>query len=75
MIAPNITYPLSNMQLALLQLYTRNVSEEDLAAIKDLVAQFFAQKAMALADKAWDENGLDADTILNTHIRTPYPKK
>lgn len=65
----------SNMQLELLKIYTRNVTEEDLKAIKDLLAEFFAKKATALATNAWDEKGLDADTILNTHIRTPYNKK
>lgn len=63
------------MQLELLKLYTRNVTDEDLKAIKDLLAQFFAKKATALATKVWDEKGLDAESILNTHIRTPYNKK
>ncbi|MEY4904431.1 MAG: hypothetical protein RLZZ292_2246 [Bacteroidota bacterium] len=69
-----LSTPFSNMQLELLQLYTRNVTDDDLAAIKDLLAQFFAKKATALADKAWDEKGLDADTILNAHFRTSYKK-
>lgn len=71
----SMPYQFSNMQLELLKLYTRNVTDDDLAAIKDLLAQFFAKKATALADKVWDEKGLDADTILNTHVRTPYNKK
>jgi hypothetical protein len=70
-----LSAPLSNIQLELLKLYTRNIPDEDLLAIKDLLAQFFAKKAIQLANKAWDEKGLDADLILNTHIRTPYKKK
>ena len=62
----------SNMQLELLKLYSRNVSDDDLASVKDLLAQFFAKKATELANKAWDEKGLDADTILKAHIRTPF---
>jgi hypothetical protein len=69
-----MTYPFSNVQLELLKLYTRNIADEDLLAIKDLLAQFFAKKATQLANKAWDEKGLDADLILNTHLRTPYKK-
>jgi hypothetical protein len=44
-------------------------------AIKDLLAQFFAKKATELADKVWDEKGLTADMILNSHQRTPYNSK
>jgi hypothetical protein len=70
-----ITSQFSNIQLELLKLYARNITDEDLASIKDLLAQFFAKKAIQLANKAWDEKGLNADLILNTHIRTPYKKK
>jgi hypothetical protein len=70
-----ISSQFSNIQLELLKIYTRNVSDEDLSAIKDLLSQFFAKKATALATKVWDENGLDAEIILNTHVRTPYNKK
>ena len=67
--AQTLSYPFSPMQLELLKLYARNISEEDLVAIKELLAQYFAKKATQLANKAWDEKGLDADAILNTHIR------
>lgn len=66
---------LSNMQLELLKLYARSIPDEDLLSIKDILADFFANKATQLANKAWDENRLNADTILNTHKRTPYKKK
>ena len=65
----------SNVQLELLKLYSRNIPDEDLLSIKDLLAQFFAKKATQLANMAWDEKGLNADLILNTHSRTPYKKK
>jgi hypothetical protein len=70
-----VAYPFSNVQLELLKLYTRNVTDDDLGAIKDLLAQFFAKKATELADKAWDEKGLSDDFILNSHNRTPYTQK
>jgi hypothetical protein len=73
--AQALSLPLSNVQLELLKLYTRNVADEDLMAIKDLLAQFFAKKATELADRDWDEKGLSADAILSSHIRTPYKKK
>lgn len=63
---------LSNLQLELLKLFSRNVPDEDLLAIKGMIAEYFAKKTTELANKAWDQKGLDADTILKTHIRTPY---
>jgi hypothetical protein len=58
-----LTTPLSNLQLELLKLYVRNVSQEDLLQIKYMLARYFAQKATDLADKVWVEKELDAETI------------
>ena len=68
-------YGMSNLQLELLKLYSRNIKDEDLLVIKDMIPGYFAKKATELANKVWDEKGLDVDTILNTHIRTPYNPK
>jgi hypothetical protein len=57
--------PLSNIQLELLKLYANNVSEEDLLAIKRLLAKFFMQKAIQEADKVWDEKGYTNETMDN----------
>lgn len=59
------TQPLSNIQLELLKLYANNVSEKDLLAIKRLLAKFFMQKAIAEADKVWDEKGYTNETMDN----------
>lgn len=66
---------LSNMQLELLNLYAQDVSDQDLENIKNLIAQYFAEKAMDLADKAWEEKGWtekDSKRLANTRMRTPY---
>ena len=57
--------PLSNLQKELLKLYTSNVSEADLLTIKRFLAKFFAEKAIAEADKIWDEKGYSNDTMKN----------
>ncbi len=62
----------NNLQLEFLKLYARPISNEDLEAIKKLIANYFAQKAMDEADKIWKERGYDAETILKQHLRTPY---
>lgn len=73
--AQNIPQPLSNLQLELLKLYARKVSEPDLVQIKLLLGQYFADKASDLADKVWDEKKLTEEKILGKHRRTPYPRK
>jgi hypothetical protein len=64
--------PFTNLQLEILKLYARQVSEHDLLEIKKLLAKYFAQKAMDLADQAWDEKGwtrADEENFLNDHFR------
>lgn len=73
-----IQTPLTNLQLELLKLYTKPVSENDLLEIKKFIVQYFANKAMDLADKVWDENKWnkeDEKKFLSDHLRTPYKHK
>ncbi len=65
----------SNMQLELLNLFNRDISDEDLKAIKRLITKYLAEKLSLLADKVWEDKGLtnqDMETLLHTHLRTPY---
>ena len=75
MIATAIKQPFSNIQLELLKLYSKDISESDLIQIKLLLAHYFAEKAMYEADQIWEEKNYTAKKILETHRRTPYPKK
>lgn len=71
----NHNIPLSNIQLELLKLYSTDISDEDLLQIKQMIAHYFAQKAIAAADKVWDDNewtNEDAMRMVNAHFRTPY---
>ncbi len=66
--ALTIKTPFTNLQQELLMLYSRQVSEQDLANIKELIAQYFAQRLTGLADAAWDRNNWtsqDMEDILN----------
>jgi len=69
--------PFSNLQMELLQLYKTDVQEEDLVAVKSLIATYFAQKAIALADDIWDKEGWDENKVhqlVATKMRTSYNK-
>ncbi len=41
----SIQQPFANVQLELLCLYSRNVSDEELAVTRDMLARFFADRA------------------------------
>ena len=64
-----LNYPLTNGQIELMKLFRTNMSEEELLELKNLLVKFYADKAIALADKIWDERGLtnqDMDEWLNS---------
>ena len=73
--ASSQTPPLSNLQRKMLKLFAQEVPEEDLIAIQQLIARYFAEKAMDAADRSWDDKGWtdeDASKLLKTKMRTPY---
>lgn len=58
----------TNLQEELLQLYARQVSEQDLKNIRELIGAYFAGRLTSLADASWEKNGWtqqDMDNILN----------
>jgi hypothetical protein len=60
--------PLTNLQLALLELYSHEVSEQDLIEIKHLIGLYFAKRLTSIADEAWmkyDWSDENMDAILN----------
>ena len=66
------TNSLSNLQLKLLRTYSRDVSDEDIMAIQQFLARYFAEKAMNLADQAWDTNNWrssDTQRLAQIHNR------
>jgi hypothetical protein len=66
---------LNKAQLEFLHIFERDIPEEDLMELKKLISRFFAEKAIAIADKVWEEKGYTEDTFLNLHERMPYQNK
>ncbi|MCO6490061.1 MAG: hypothetical protein J5I98_16740 [Phaeodactylibacter sp.] len=69
---PEIQQPLTNVQLELLKTFAHNLNEEELLQLRKLLANFFAQRAIDAANRAWDEKGWtdeDVDRLLNTKLR------
>ena len=68
---------LSNLQLELLKIFSRNISDEQLLEIKAILSAYFAEKATKEMDRLWDERGWTQETMqqwLKEHMRTPYKK-
>ena len=67
--------PFSNLQMELLKLFARQLSEAELLDIKLLLARHFLEKAMNAADSVWVKNNWTADDAVrlsHEHNRTPY---
>lgn len=58
-----LSSPLTNAQLEILKLFSTNMTEEELNELKTLIAYYYAQKAMNMADKIWDERGLTQEDM------------
>ena len=58
-----VQHKLSNLQLELLKVFSRNLSDSQLLEIKQILANYFAQKATEEMDRLWDEKGWTNETM------------
>ncbi|HFA50757.1 MAG TPA: hypothetical protein ENJ95_17250 [Bacteroidetes bacterium] len=75
--SPVLKNPLTELQMELLELFARKVSNEDLKQLRLLFSNYFAQKAMSEMEKVWEERGHTEETEkewLKEHMRTPYKR-
>lgn len=66
---------LNAVQMHLLKMFSRPMSDQDLTEIKVLLSDYYAKKVDEKSDKIWKEKNMNQQTIddlLNTHLRTPY---
>jgi hypothetical protein len=72
MTAVAIKQPLTAIQQELLELYAHHTSDSELSDIKNLLAQYFANKAMDAMDAIWEEKNYTSETMtewVNAHDR------
>ncbi len=70
-----VTTKLTNLQLELIQTFSYELPDEQMAEIRQLLAQYFLNKADAEMDRLWQENAWNETTIdewTKGHDRTPY---
>jgi len=58
-----VKQPLSNVQVELMKIYSKNITEPELFKLKNLLAQFYAKKSIEYANKAWQEKELSNDIM------------
>ena len=66
---------ITNLQRELMKVFSYEVSEQELEGIRDLLSNYFAEKATREMDRLWDERGWTNETMdewLKEHRRTPY---
>jgi hypothetical protein len=66
---------LTNLQLELVKLFSYKIAENQVLEIKQLLSNYFANKATEEMDRLWDENNWSEETMKewsNEHLRTPY---
>ncbi len=63
------------IQLQLLQLFSKEMSEQELEEVKILLLEYYDQKVAEEVDEIWESRGMTnekMDELLNTHIRSSY---
>jgi hypothetical protein len=66
---------LTNLQLELLKTFSYDLSKSQINEIREILAKYFAQKAVSEMDKFWEENDWSDETIkklAEKHLRTKY---
>ncbi len=58
-----IKLPLTNVQMELMKLYSTGLSDKDLEELKNVLAKFYADKAIFQANAIWDKKGLTDDDM------------
>jgi hypothetical protein len=68
---------LNPVQMHLLQMFSYKKDEESLNEMKNVLFNYYAEKAQKEIDRIWDEKGMSNELMeewKNTHMRTPYEK-
>ena len=55
--------PLTNVQAELLKVFSRQIPDEDLLELRQVMAKFLLQKARQRADSIWEQKGYDDNTV------------
>ncbi len=60
---PELEKPLTNLQLEILELCEKDLNDQELLEVKDLIAKFLMRRARRLATQICDEKGYTEKTF------------
>lgn len=60
-----IDKPLTNLQLELMKLFSLDLSDEELYDVRQILSNYFADKASNEMDRLWSENKWSNETMDN----------
>ncbi|MDX1943260.1 MAG: hypothetical protein SFU99_22030 [Saprospiraceae bacterium] len=66
---------LNPIQLHLLRLFAKEMTNKELEEVKTLLMEYYDQKVSEEVDAIWEKRDMSAETmeeLLNKHIRSPY---
>ena len=69
----SLNIPLTNAQLEVVQLFSLNLSEEELQELKRLLIAYKAARLLRKTDEVWETKSWTQETMdkfLQTHLRT-----
>ena len=69
----NVESPLNKTQLEILNMFSRELTEEELIEVKRIFVKYLSKKARSLADQVWEEKGwtqADMDRMSKQHLRS-----
>lgn len=65
--ATNVPTEKETLQQEIIQLYSTDLNYQELQSLKQILADFFARKAISEADAIWDEEDL-SDQLMDTWL-------
>ena len=68
----DIKQPLTNVQLEILKAFSYQLDNEELQKLREVIADYFANRTIQSANKVWDEKAWtdeDVDKMLDTKMR------
>ena len=74
----NVESPLNKTQLEILNMFSRELAEEDLIEVKRIFVKYLSEKAKKLADRVWEEKGWtneDMERLSRQHMRSSSKQK
>ena len=74
----NVESPLNKTQLEILNMFSRELAEEDLVEVKRIFIKYLSEKAKKLADQVWEEKGWtneDMERLSRQHMRSSSEQK